>query len=44
MTEPVERVDSKRPATAEESTRPPKGPPPTRLSEPDWVDWCDADR
>jgi len=44
MTEVAERVELKDPLAEVSTARVEDRPSPDRLSEPDWVDWCDADR
>jgi len=42
MTEAADRADPKVARTGELPV--PKRPVVNRLSDPDWIDWCDADR
>lgn len=42
MTEAVDRADPKLPRAGEPIL--PKPPVVDRISNPDWIDWCDADR
>jgi len=44
MTEAADRVESKVPLAGQPPVRPAKRAAPNRIAEPDWVDWCDADR
>lgn len=44
MTEAAEGVEPKVALAGEASARTANGSATNRLSDPDWTDWCDADR
>ena len=44
MTDAAESVESRTPLACEPVVRAAKPSTPSRLADPDWVDWCDADR
>jgi len=44
MTEAADRVEPNAPLAGGAPARVANSPVPNRLLDPDWIDWCDADR
>jgi len=44
MTEVADRGEPRAPVSGESPARSANPPVPNRLLDPDWIDWCDADR